>query len=192
MAVPIKKQPIQAAFGDTFGDVRMDAATHVLTTISYAHHETHSGNFYRTAMNFTLGNGNVCALSFITPNSTKWCHMTWELSDTADGTFDLLEDVTSFAGGVATVPVNKNRNSRSASGAVCTRGMTGADPITPTGGTAILDIALATGKGNTASRTDNAEYILKQNSKYLFRYTNGANANVVHLILHWYEHTDKD
>ena len=191
MAVPIKPHPIRGVCGDDLCDIRIDAATHALTTIDYAHHETHDGNFYRTAMNFTLGNGNVCALSFITPNSTKWCHVTWSLDATADGTFVVLEDVTSLSGGVATVPVNKDRNSKNTSGVVCTRGMTGSDPITPTGGTTLLNIVLSTGKGNTASRSDNSEYILKQNSKYLFQYTNGVNANVVHLILHWYEHTNK-
>jgi hypothetical protein len=143
-------------------------------------------------MNFALANGNVATFAITTPNTTKWLHITWELSTSADGTFALLEDVTSFSGGVAVTPLNHNRNSTTASTATCLRGMTDADLITPTGGTQILGAVLSTGKGSSVERDTTGEFILKQNSKYLFRYTNGTSANVIQLVCEWYEHANKN
>jgi hypothetical protein len=171
---------------------RIDGSTHSQTIIDYAHHEIHSGSYFRSGMNYSLANGEVATFGLVTPNTTKWLHMTWDLVASADGTFALLEDVTSFAGGASVTPINHNRNSATVSTATCTKGMTGSDLITPTGGTQILGATLSTGKGSVVSRGTTGEFILKQNSKYLFRYTNGTSANIVSLILEWYEHTDKD
>lgn len=169
----------------------LDNSTCSMQIIDHAHHEVHDGNFFRSGMNFTLSNGQVATLAFTTPNTTKWAHIAWELTATADGTFTLLEDVTSFAGGAAVTPLNHNRNSATASGMTILRGMTGADLITPTGGTTILNAVLSTGKGSSVARGVSEEFILKQNSKYLFSYTNGTSANVIQLVMEWYEHTDK-
>jgi len=177
--------------GSGWHEVRIDPATRVLTTITHAHHEVHDGSFFRTNMNFALANGNVATLGLITPNTKEWLHVTWNLTCSADGVFTVLEDVTSFSGGASVTPLNHNRNSLNTSGAVCTRGMTGADVITPTGGTEIVSATLSTGKGSIAERGSTEEFIFKQNSKYLFRYVNGTSANVIHLLVEWYEHTNK-
>ena len=169
----------------------VDAVTHAALIVDYAHHEVHSGSFYRSGMNYTLANAEVATFGLVTPNTTKWLHTTWELTSTADGTFAVLEDVTSFSGGASVTPLNHNRNSANTSGATCTRGMTGANLITPTGGTTILTVDLDTGRGEVVDRGAAEEFILKQNSKYLFRYTNGTSANTIILSLRWYEHTSK-
>jgi hypothetical protein len=177
--------------GTNYVVARIDPYTFAIETIDYAHHEVHDGDYFRSGMNFTLSNGHVATFGFTTPNTTKWAHLTFDLDTTADGTFALLEDVTSFAGGAAVTPLNHNRNSLAASTVTCLRGMTGADLITPTGGTTILSATLATGKGAVETRSSGAEFIMKQNSKYLFRYTNGTSANVIQLKLEWYESTAK-
>jgi hypothetical protein len=178
--------------GTRVRELGIDSTTRVLSVIDYPHHEAHAGSFYRGGMNFTLANGEVATLGIVTPNTTKWAHMVWSLSATADGTFTVLEDVTSFSGGAAFTPLNHNRNSLNASGLTCTRGMTGADLITPTGGSVILNAVLGTGKGSVIDRSVGQEFILKQNSKYLFRYTNGTSANIIQLVMEWYEHTNKE
>ena len=177
---------------DTYQPIVSDSTTHVLTTITYPHHEAHAGRFYRTGMNYTLANGNVATFGLITPNSSRWIHTVWELTATADGTFEIIEDVTSFSGGAATTPLNHNRNSSNTSITTCTKGMTGVDPITPTGGTTIVSKTLSTGKGVITDRGSGEEFILKQNSKYLFRYTNGTSANVIKLTFEWYEHGNRE
>ena len=168
-----------------------DSSTRALTVMDYAHHEVHAGSHFRSGMNYTLENGNVATIGIVTP-AGKEMHIQWELTATADGVFSLLEDVTSFSGGASVTALNHNRNSSNASGTTITRGMTGADLITPTGGTTILNAILATGKGSTLSNELGEEFILKVGSKYLFSYTNGTSANVIRLRLEWYEHTVKE
>ena len=175
----------------TYQVPRLDPDTHAIKTIEWEHTEAHEGCFFRSGMNFTLGNGDVATFGITTPNSTTWAHISWDLNATADGTFALLESVTSFAGGVSVTPLNHNRNSSKASAMTCIRGVTGADLITPTGGTTILNATLATGKGSIVDRSHGMEFILRQNTKYLFRYTNGTSANVIQLVLEWYEHANE-
>lgn len=166
----------------------IDGVTTGIKTVTHEHHEVHEGNYYRSGMNYTLSNGQVATFGLTTPDTTVWCHMTWELDTTADGTFTVLEDVTSFASGASVTPLNHNRNSENTSDMTCIRGMTGADLITPTGGTTILNATLSTGKGDSLSAGHGEEFILRQNSKYLFRYTNGTSANVIKFVMEWYEH----
>ena len=172
----------------TGASAQLDDSTSSIQTITYEHHEVHAGKFFRSGMNYALGNGEVATFAIVTPNTTTWAHVVWELTTTSDGAFAVLEDVTSFTGGAAVTPLNHNRNSQTASTMTCTRGMTGADLIAPTGGTTILSASLATGKGVVVARGAGEEFILKQNSKYLFRYTNGTSANTIRLVMEWYEH----
>lgn len=175
-----------------YQDVRLDASTHTLQVIDYAHHEVHAGSAYRAGMNYTLANANVATFCLTTPDTTKWSHVIWTLTATADGTFAVLEDVTSYTGGAAVTPLNHNRNSTNTSGNVCKSGMTGVSPITLTGGTTILSASLATGKGDVIESSHENEFILKQNSIYAFRYTNGTSANTIRFVLEWYEHQDRN
>jgi len=169
--------------------VKIDKASGALTSIDYAHHEVHEGNVFRAGMNYALSNAEVATFSLLTPDTAKWLHVTWQLTATADGIFNMKEDISDIYGGSGLSAIKHNRNTTVTSGATCLRGMTGADLITVTGGTTVLNAILGTGKGNTISRETSYEFILKQNSQYLFSYTNGVNANVVLLALSWYEHT---
>jgi hypothetical protein len=167
-----------------------DASTESLINIDHIHHEVHEGNFYRSGFSYVLGNGEVATLAFTTPDSTTWAHMTWSLTTTADGTFTVLEDLESYSGGASVTPLNQNRNSGNTSDMTLERGMTGDNLITPTGGTTILNAVLPTARGSTVARDTGEEFILKQNSIYLFRYTNGTTENGVRFVMTWYEHAD--
>ena len=168
---------------------RMDESTRSLITIDQNHHNLLAGNYFRSGMNFTLANGNVAGFGMTMPTGPKEVHITWVLNASADGTFAVLEDVTSFAGGAAVIPLNQNRISTETSDAVCISGMTGADPITPTGGTIILSAVLSTGKGSTVNRSAGEGFVFKTGTSYFFRYTNGANANIIQLACEWHCHT---
>lgn len=175
----------------TYQAPRLDTSTHALETIEYPHHEIHAGSYYANISSFTLANGQVATFG-ITTHATKEMHLTWELSATADGTFDVIEGVTSFdSGGVAAASWNHNRNILTASVMACIKGQTGSNLIVFTGGTILFSQALSTGKGSSVNRSNVGEYILKTSSKYIFRYTNGTSANVVNLELEWYEHTPR-
>ena len=178
------------ASDDTPRRAKLDDWTHVLVVEEYLNYEINRGHVYRGGFNYTLANGNVATFGFVTPNTTTWAHMEWELDATADGTFTLLEACTALTGGAAVTPINQNRNSTTASVMVCTKGMTGSDLIEPTGGTAILNAVLGTGKGSTVSNATGAKFIFKQNTKYLFRYTNGTSANIIRLRCLWRENAN--
>lgn len=66
--------------------------------------------------------------------------------------------------------------------------MTGVDLPSLTGGTTIMGASLSTGKGDLLESSHGNEFILKQNSIYAFRYTNGTSANTIRFVLEWYEH----
>ena len=158
--------------------------------LSYEHHQVYQGNYYRAGFAYSLGNAEVATLSFVTPAAPSGVHIVWDLTATADGTFTVLESVSSFSGGAAVTPINHNRISTNASGTTVKKGMTGSDLITPTGGSTLLNVVLATGKGSSIDRDTGAEFIFKQGNNYFFRYTNGVNANFVQLVLTWFEHED--
>jgi hypothetical protein len=141
-------------------------------------------------MNYELANGEVATFSLTTPDTAVWCHMTWSLTTSADGTFTVLEDVTSLSGGASVNPLNHNRNSPNTSDMTCKRGMTDDNLITPTGGTTILNASLPTARGSVVDRRNVGEFILKQDSIYLFRYTNGTTTQTIQLVMEWYEHTN--
>lgn len=176
--------------GTNWQNVRLDQSTRSLQTIDYAHHEVHAGSAFWAYKSAVLGNGEVSTVGFVTPDTTKWAHLLLRIDLTAVATLDILEDVTSFAGGAAFTELNFNRNSGTASTMTVTTGHTGSDLITPTGGTEIWNEILGT-RGQQTSRQNASELILKQDSNYLFRITNSTVANSTTILLTWYEHTDK-
>lgn len=178
--------------------VEIDIATRVLIGIDYAHHEVHSGSHYFTGYSAALTSGQVLTIGITTPNTTKLPHMLIGYNSADEALFELLEDVTSFSGGLSLTAYNSDRNSSSTSGLTLIAGHTGSNLITPTGGTVIFNeyygeagatpSRAGAGGGN---RNDN-EIILKQNTKYLFRITDqSASGNNSSITLEWYEHTNK-
>ena len=166
----------------------LESETHALKTITYPHHEIHSGSAYMIYRTLALPVANDDEIRIATPNTTKWAHFTFTATSDASVTVSLYE-ATSLAhvGGNAITPVNQNRNSSNTSGlTIC---------HTPTGsgdGTLIYNWTAGTdhptGEGGTATRN---EIILKQNTAYLLRIA-GASGDVVNIHLDWYEHTDKE
>jgi len=171
--------------------MRADGGTSAITTIPYPHHEVHQGRFYRAGFAYNLANGNTASLAFTPPASGgREIHLSMELHMTAAGTFTWYEDCTSYADGTVITPMNHHRNSLNASDATAfQRGMTGATPITRTGGTAILSINFAVSRDVNPSRSNGEEFICKYGSKNVMEFVNSTSANFVQLILEWYEHT---
>ena len=85
---------LHARYGSSAGetdDVRIDASTNSLQTVSYEHHEIHSGSSYYTEGHTTLGDGTPDPVNFYaaftTPSGTKYSHMTWTV--TSSGITDI-------------------------------------------------------------------------------------------------------
>ena len=171
----------------------LDNSTQSIQTVDYAHHEIHSGSSFFIHNSATIANNEVNTISFKTPNSTKQVHFTYEVSASGAGTFDLLESVTSVAGGTASTPLNRYRDSTTTSTvtAPLKGDTTGADPVVPTGGTNIYSIELGAGQRDGGEDRSTHELILKKNAIYLLRFTSTGAGNKTSLIANWYEHTPK-
>lgn len=180
---------------DAWKPFRIDAATHSIQTIDYAHHEVHGGSSYWMGYNDTLANGEAARLCFTTPNTTKWFHWTLNSNVWATATLTLDEALTSYSGAGAATPVayNRHRNSTNTSGILSPlAGKTGGTLVTPVGGTTIYEELMSSSKGVHFERSSGEEIILKQNTKYMVEILNDVNANTVTILMEWYEHTDKD
>jgi len=53
----------------------LDAATHCMMVISYAHHEIHSGTHYVFRSYDTIARNGTKEILIITPDTTKWGHV---------------------------------------------------------------------------------------------------------------------
>jgi hypothetical protein len=111
-------------------------------------------------------------------------------TDTAAVEYVFYEDVTSYSGGTAYTPFNRNRNSSKTSGATILSG------TTPVLGTPlILDVARYGSAGSPAARSGgsgsggNDEIILKPSTDYVFAFTPAA-ATSVTFNAFWYEEVE--
>lgn len=167
-------------------EANVDGTTGVRTVIDFAHSEIHEGDSFTASYKADVGNGATLDLLIVTPNTTKWAHFTYELDCEAETDVLIYEGAAATAGS-AVVAYNRDRNSAVTPTVVVTSTPTG---ITA-GSTIIRSYHLGTGKSFGGGSRDIHEFILKQNTKYLFRLTNATTSNNYMAVkLDWYEHTN--
>ena len=167
-----------------------DTMTGALETISYEHHEIHSGSHFYVC-NFEILDDRVSTdFAVTTPDTAKWSHMTFEIEGTSQTEFHIYE-ASAVTGGTAAIPLNNNRNSATTSVLTLVK-----DPTVNTLGNLIF--AQSKGlAGTTPSKAGTvgvivreSEIILKQNTTYIFRITSRQDDNIVSYCGEWYEHTN--
>ena len=186
-----------------YREIRLDGITHTLQMISYPHHEIHAGCHYFVQYGVqNLGSqttpNDTIRLSFATPDTDTWLHMTFDASTGGEGLFTITE---AFTGGgdspTGTLPaINNNRNSSNTSSILSAAGGTAGevsyDAQNVTGGLVLWSEWMGQGGSGTRGQAGSRfEMILKQNTVYecsLFD-TTGITAS---LVLSWYEHVNKD
>lgn len=172
----------------TYRTARVDASTHSLQVVDYAHHEIHSGSAYVVSYNADVSSGANLDVLIVTPNTTAWAHMLLNLAGENELLATLYETATVSAAGTALTEVNHNRNSANTAAVVVTHTPT----VTGTG-TAIWQRIGGSGETVGGEARNDAEMILKQNTTYLLRLTNnGVGTGWINVELDWYEHTDKN
>ncbi len=197
--------PVQTSWATGTG---VDRSTEANTGITYAHHEIHSGSSYMVSAGQTVSDTNDrTAISLVTGNTAKWCHMIVSATAGASSWFYVREGATITDNQGATLTVyNRNRNSPKTSGVIDTSSnpdlvgsvtyFAEADQADYTeNGALIYQELLSSGnksKGGGDAR-GTTEIILKQNTVYLFylKATNNDD-NIQNIILDWYEHTNKN
>ena len=174
---------------------RLDVASDVLMTIDLAHSKLHEGDHYEYTEFFSLGDGNEKELIIITPNTTKWAHMLFNVIGALHTTVEIFEDTTWASTGTdfSAKIMNNNRNSSNESGLeIRGKGATGTD----------ADLIFSSQFGNDSGVGANrlvsggtargdAERILKQNSKYLLTITSLSAVNELAIVLSWYENISR-
>jgi len=185
-----------------------DKATNALNTISYEHHEIHSGGSYTCHYNNTCTNtGEMTVIAFNTGNTAKWVHLVAEVSATAAAYFAVYETTSIDNGeGTALTIYNRNRNSSNTStvstidatptvGSASSYDETAAAGANITTTTELVRTYLGAGQKVTASGGDSrgvAEFVLKQNTQYAFMVVSTTDDDNTHnIVLDFYEHTDK-
>jgi len=155
-----------------------------MCVIDYAHCEIHDGESFTASYKADIGNGANLDLLIVTPNTDIRAHFTYEIDVEAETDVLLYENVTATAGD-AIVEYNRDRNSATAATVVVT-----SSPSAITAGTTLIrSYHLGTGKSFGGGSRDVHEFILKKNTKYLFRLTNATTSNNYMAVkLDWYEH----
>jgi hypothetical protein len=168
----------------------IDETTGSVITIDYAHHEIHEGDSF-TVSDTLACNTTTVKWMIVTPNTTKYAHLVFDLSSSGEATFLVTGDADRTAG-TALTTFNRRRVGTPASSTVTVS-------RTPTdGGTDGATILFSkrsgiTGVGSKSIEGANArefnEWILKPNTKYIVSITTYADVYAT-CKLDWYEHQD--
>ena len=168
-----------------------DTITRAFTIIDYEHHTVHEGiHFIYTQADTDFDIADAVELLIVTPNTTKWAHMTFDVQAALNTNVKLYEDATHTILAAQTA-YNNNRNSSTVNTTtINTHNNDGVD------GTLIFETQFGISTGGGANRIASGgqsrgerEIILKQNAKYLLVVTSGTDNSTLLIKLTWYEHT---
>jgi hypothetical protein len=181
---------------DELRNLRADMSTHALQTIDYSHHEIHAGShyFFTDANTVNAASTDYVDYLLVVPDTAEYPHMFFESDGSAITGFYLYEGANKASSDYIEATVyNNNRNSTD----VATTGIfykIGSGDATSDFGDLIYEYygGATSGKSKIPSDTrQEAEIILKRNTKYIFRTISGTASNLVNVKFSWYEHTDK-
>jgi hypothetical protein len=200
------QQRIFGKTGDSTIQVpRVDAISHVLETIDYAHHEIHDGKMFMVQYGITTGNdADAFCIALKTPATTPICHMFWDVSCSAPATFRVCELTTlDVDEGTEADVINCDRNSANTSlvlssatapvaGHLSTYSEAQMAGANFAAGTVVVSNNLAAGGKTGGSSRSDFEIILKVNTRYAFTMAAvGEISNIMSMTLKWYEQTPR-
>lgn len=166
----------------------IDSVSGARETIDYAHHEIHEGKSFIVS-DETTSVANNATVDFLVVTGVKFPHLVMEVEGDLGLRIQAYEAVTASNNGTALTPVNRNRNSSYVSTVSVYKGPTGLGSITNLLLTHRSGTSANTGRVGGTSR-ETAEWVLKDNTKYLLRVTSlsGASSSLnFTLKLNWYE-----
>lgn len=174
------------------GGAVVDRMSGFAVAIGAAHHEIHEGCHFTLADFTTLAAAAVIDFAVQVPDSLTWPHMVFTVqSGEGPVQLDMYEGTIADADGTLVTPINNNRNSSEVSTLVIR-----VNPTVTAVGTRLSGAYVGAGgnavaaSGGMVSREQ--EYILKQNTKYLFRLTNQHTAQqIISYTADWYEMADR-
>ena len=168
--------------------ITIDRATRAVATIEWEHYQIHAGNTFTVLEVTDLGNGAVRDILGVTPDTTEWAHLVWEIEHELETSIQFYQDTTYSDNGTAISSINRNGNSTNIATTLVYH-----SPTITNVGTLIGTIQQGSGKKAGGSDRLANEFILKQNTAYLIRITNlTANNNLIFMKLNWYEQMNMD
>jgi len=169
----------------------VDGTTTALRTVTYEHHEMHSGSHYLYRSYYNVAKAGVKELLIVTPAGTKWAHMvTGFMISTSTVVAEWFEGVTTTDDGTEVLTRNRNRNVADNNTMIIYE-----DPTVSAGAVAaniVQDGIFGAGGGSFGGGArDNEEVVLLPSTKYLVRFTEqNVSAVDINFSADWYEHTD--
>lgn len=193
--------PLNSSGGS--GIARLDASTHTVVIMPYPHHEIHEGSHFTVThtvadIGAATTPNDAITLTFTTPNTTKWSHMTAQFEGVGGALCTIREGGSGGASPTGTLTcINNNRNSATTSTLLNMSSVAGSmsyDAGLDTGGTLLFNVYISGASTNQNKTGDTAtnrhEWVLKQNTRYQIAQVCTANV-AASIILTWYEHTDR-
>ena len=173
--------------------IPVDTMTGALSTIDIAHHEIHEGETYQISHQGVKNDGQTISAYLQTPNINTWAHilLNWSSGGAAFGRIYEAPTITANTG-TSAVAYNRNRNSANTSmvlnnATVPVAGACSTDATKTGDGTIIYTEYAGAGKQEGAMAREDHEFILKQNTKYLFEVESDAAGIQLSLNITWYE-----
>ena len=167
----------------------LETTTGALRSIDNDHAYIHEGKLFSATHKVTLTAGSSIYISFTTPNTDKVVHYRpASLTTSADNVTTLFFEGGTFTGGSTLATVNRNRKSLTTAEVLINTGVT-----STLDGTLLYTSFLGGGVGVGQSRgggelAENQEWVLKKNTVYLIKLTNGSSSsNTLCLGVRWYE-----
>jgi len=174
--------------------VRADSSTHNIISLDQAHHEAHDGELFSySGYDLDLDSGETIEVVLVTPNTDIEQHILYTVGGALQTVVQAYEGCTHTIGSTYEAYNHNRRSSNTTTltlAAVATDGSDGT-LIYSTGFGTATGVGATRVTGGGSARGDN-EWILKKNTKYLFRITSQTDNNSVNFNLSWYEHTRKD
>jgi hypothetical protein len=168
-----------------------DPISKIPVFITYDHHQLHEGEEFRWSVYVaSLGNGSSKDIRLVVPditittNAVTQCpHLRFEFVASLGGDAYLYEAPTVTGNGTSRTPIPMERN-----GTYTPLLQIFEDPTVSVVGTQLWRGLLLSSKASAGNASDSStEFVLKNNTSYLLRFTSGAPNNVVLIRMVWYE-----
>ena len=176
--------PVRLFSGNNNKSIIIDTFTDSLVTTEYEHHAIHIGQAFSAYDRVDVtGAGTNRDYLFMTPTSTSWIHFRPTFRTEAEFDISIQENPTVSNNGTLLPSFNRDRNSLSTSGLTLYH-----TPTVTVSGTTIKMERTGSGSSVGGGSESYHEWILKQNTKYLMRFSKvGAGTHYISLKLWWYE-----
>ena len=172
---------------DEDGDpISIDENTRAIATIEWEHYQVHAGNTFTVLEVTDLGNMAVRDILVVSPDTTKWAHVVWEIEHELETLIQFYRDTIYTDNGTPITAFNRDGNSSNTATTLVYH-----TPTITNVGTLVGTIQQGNGKKAGGSDRLANEFILKQNCAYLIRISNlTVNNDLIFMKLNWYELTN--